>query len=60
MYSINEEDFESFCRNAYDKMIVVLEVLGIINDDTYEDFKERNYHRLEVEYLTSIDKLSIH
>jgi len=37
-----------------------LEVLGIINDDTYEDFKERNYHRLEVEYLTSIDKLSIH
>jgi len=60
VYSINEEDFESFCRDAYDRMIVVLEVLGIINDDTYEDFKERNYHRLEVEYLTSIDKLSIH
>ena len=60
MHSINEEDFESFCRDAYDRMNVVLEVLGIINDDTYEDFKERNYHRLEVEYLTSIDKLSIH
>lgn len=60
MYSINEEDFESFCRDAYDRMKVVLEILGIINDDTFEDFKERNYHNLEVQYLTSIDKLSIH
>jgi len=60
VYSINEEDFESFCRDAYDRMKVVLEILGIINDDTFEDFKERNYHNLEVQYLTSIDKLSIH
>ena len=60
MNSINEEDFENFCREAYDRMKVVLELLGIINDDTFEDFKERNYHNLEVQYLTSIDKYSIH
>ena len=36
-------------------IVLVLEILGIINDDTFEDFKERNYHNLEVQYLTSIE-----
>jgi len=58
--SINEEDFEIFCREQYDKMRVVLELLGIVNDDTYEDYKERNHAHLEVKYLTSIEHLSIH
>ena len=39
---------------------MVLALLGIVNDETFEDFMLRNQDQLEVEYLTSIGKLSIH
>jgi hypothetical protein len=57
---IYEEDFEDFCRVQFEQVNVVLSLLGIANDETFSDFKERNYLRLEVEYLDSIGKLSIH
>ena len=60
MYIIHEEDFTDFCRQQYDKISMVLALLGIANDETFEDFMLRNQDQLEVEYLTSIGKLSIH
>ncbi len=51
-----QEGFEEFCRRAYEKVSAALDYLGIINDETYEDFKERNYASLESDYLNSIDR----
>jgi ribosome assembly protein YihI (activator of Der GTPase) len=60
VYIIHEEDYKDFCRQQYDKISMVLALLGIANDETFEDFMLRNQDQLEVEYLTSIGKLSIH
>ena len=60
MYIIHEEDYKDFCRQQYDKISMDLALLGIVNDETFEDFMLRNQDQLEVEYLTSIGKLSIH
>jgi|TARA_Y100000015_G_scaffold42643_1_gene50559 hypothetical protein len=51
-----EEDFEDYCRMAYQRINVACEFLGIINDEDFESFKARNYSRLETDYLSSIDK----
>tara|TARA_A100001201_G_scaffold97768_1_gene84338 strand:- start:1793 stop:1981 length:189 start_codon:yes stop_codon:yes gene_type:complete len=53
---IYEEDFEEFCRERFEKVSLACQFLGIANDETYEDFKERNYVSLELEYRNSIDK----
>jgi hypothetical protein len=31
-------------------------ILSLVNDETYEDFRERNYASLESDYLNSIDR----
>ena len=51
-----EQDFEDYCRFAYDKIQSACEFLGIINDEDYESFKERCYTQLEADYLNSIEK----
>ena len=51
-----QEGFEEFCRRAYERVLAACDYLGIINDETYEDFKERNYASLESDYLNSIDR----
>ena len=51
-----QEGFEEFCRRAYERVSTALDYLGIINDETYEDFRERNYATLESDYLNSIDR----
>ena len=51
-----EQDFEQFCRYAYERVSAACDYLGIINDETFEDFKERNYASLESDYLNSIDR----
>jgi hypothetical protein len=51
-----EEDFDDFCRKAYEKIQIACDVFGIINDEDYYSFKERCRNHLETEYLNSIDK----
>jgi len=51
-----QEGFEEFCRHAYERVSAACNYLGIINDETYEDFRERNYASLESDYLNSIDR----
>jgi hypothetical protein len=55
-----EEDFELFCREAYENVVRACDHLGIINDDNYESFKARYESTLEVEYINSIENLTIH
>ena len=55
-----EKDFDDFCRVQYEQINLVLFFLGLENDETYSDFKDRNFLMLEIEYLHSIGKLSIH
>jgi hypothetical protein len=52
----DEEDFENFCRSAYEKIQRVCDVLYITNDEDYNSFKIRCYAKLETDYLNSIDK----
>lgn len=51
-----QEGFEEFCRHAYERISLACEILSIVNDETYEDFRERNYASLESDYLNSIEK----
>jgi len=51
-----QEGFEEFCRRAYERILLACEILSIVNDETYEDFRERNYATLESDYLNSIEK----
>ena len=51
-----EQDFEDYCRFAYEKIQSACNFLGIINDEDYESFKERCYTQLEADYLNSIEK----
>jgi hypothetical protein len=51
-----EQDFEDYCRFAYEKIQSACDFLGIINDEDFESFKERCYSELEANYLNSIEK----
>lgn len=51
-----EEDFEQFCREAYERIQVACDALCITNDEDYYSFKERCYTKLEAEYMNSMDK----
>jgi len=51
-----QEDFEEFCRKAYERIQIACDVFNITNDEDYYSFKERNYTRLEADYLNSIER----
>tara|TARA_R100000664_G_scaffold29741_1_gene41784 strand:- start:21 stop:209 length:189 start_codon:yes stop_codon:yes gene_type:complete len=51
-----EEEFEIYCRERYYRINIACEFLGIVNDEDFVSFKERNYTTLETDFLTSIDK----
>jgi len=51
-----EEEFETYCRERFESINVACDFLGIINDEDYVSFKERNYFTLETDFLNSIDK----
>ena len=51
-----QEDFEEFCRKSDEKIQIACDVFGITNDEDYYSFKERNYARLEADYLNSIER----
>ena len=50
-----EEEFETYCRERFESINVACDFLGIINDEDYVSFKERNYTNLETDFLNSID-----
>jgi hypothetical protein len=51
-----DQDFDEFCRQAYERIQIACDVFGIVNDEDYYSFKERNYTKLETDYLNCIDK----
>jgi len=51
-----DEEFEKFCRRKYETICQACEILGIVNDETFESYKIRNYEHLENLYINSIDK----
>ena len=51
-----EEEFETYCRERFESINVACDFLGIINDEDYVSFVERNYFTLETDFLNSIDK----
>ena len=51
-----EEEFDTYCRERYYRINIACEFLGVINDEDFVSFKERNYSTLEADFLTSIDK----
>lgn len=51
-----EEEFNIYCRERFDRINIDCEFLGVINDEDFVSFKERNYSNLEADFLTSIDK----
>ena len=56
MFAKNDKDFEDYCWNRYKRIQTACDLLGIINDETYEDFVERNLDILYEDYINSIDK----
>ena len=46
-------------RERFFRINIACDFLGIINDEDYISFKERNYSLLEIDFLNSID-LTIH
>tara|TARA_R100001440_G_scaffold769_2_gene2487 strand:- start:2857 stop:3045 length:189 start_codon:yes stop_codon:yes gene_type:complete len=51
-----EEEFDNYCRERFDSINIACDFLGVINDEDFVSFKERNYSTLEADFLTSIDK----
>ena len=51
-----DEEFEKFCRRTYETICQACEILGIVNDETFESYKIRNHEHLEKLYINSIDK----
>ena len=56
MYIQYDEDFSKFCRVRFERIQVACDILGIINDEEFEDFVERNYDTLYEDYINSIDR----
>lgn len=51
-----EEEFDIYCRERFDRINAACDFLGVINDEDFVSFKERNFTTLEADFLTSIDK----
>ena len=50
-----ENEFDVYCRERFDRINIACDFLGIINDEDYVSFKERN-SKLEIDFLNGIDK----
>ncbi len=55
-----DDEFERFCRERYEKICLALELLGFVNDESYESYKMTNYEYLERIYINSIGDRTIH
>ena len=55
-----DDEFERFCRDRYEKINRACEILGIIHEESYESYKMSNYEYLERIYINSIGNRTIH
>ena len=55
-----DDEFERFCRDRYEKINKACEILGIINEESYESYKMSNYGYLERIYINSMGDRTIH
>jgi|TARA_R110002072_G_scaffold207500_1_gene365064 hypothetical protein len=55
-----DNEFEQFCRQRWETINKACELLGIVNDESFESFKIRNYEYLESIYINSIGERTIH
>lgn len=55
-----DDEFEKFCRRRYEKICDACEILGIINDESFESYKVANYEYLESIYINSMGDRTIH
>jgi len=55
-----DEEFEQFCRQRYETINKACEVLGVVNDESFESYKIRNYEYLESIYINSMGDRTIH
>ena len=56
MYTQYDDDFNNYCMERYKRIQLACDVLGIVNDEQFEDFVQRNLDILYEDYLNSIDK----
>ena len=56
MYITDDEDFLEFCRAEFDILHVIFLKYGYQNFEDFECFLERNYAKLENDYINSIER----
>jgi hypothetical protein len=56
MYMYEDQEFEIFCEERYQRYLLACEVFGITGAGTYQEFKANNIDWLEREYNLSPDK----
>jgi hypothetical protein len=55
-----DDEFEKFCRDRYEKICKACEILGIINDESYESYRISNFEFLMSNYINSMGDRTIH
>ena len=55
-----DDEFEKFCRDRYEKICMACEILGIINDESYESYRISNFEFLMSNYINSMGNRSLH
>jgi|TARA_R100000482_G_scaffold122396_1_gene69973 hypothetical protein len=56
----DDDEFDRFCRERYEKISIACELLGFVNDESFESYKISNYEYLVSIYINSIDDKTIH
>jgi len=55
-----DDEFEKFCRERYENICKACEILGIINDESYESYRISNFEFLMSNYINSMGDRTIH
>lgn len=55
-----DDEFEKFCRERYENICKACEILGIINDESYESYRISNFEFLMSIYINSMGDRTIH
>ena len=55
-----DDEFEKFCRERYENICKACEILGIINDESYESYRISNFEFLMSNYINSMGNRTIH
>ena len=60
MQMYQDDEFEKFCRERYENICKACEILGIINDESYESYRISNFEFLMSNYINSMGDRTIH